>query len=92
VGNGGAEASAAAPEAAATKAAASGEPAATEATAPEAATATEAAPVVEVVLELSGGSTTETTSCWPGFTPLTICVRESPRSPTTTCCWTVLPF
>jgi hypothetical protein len=33
-----------------------------------------------------------TTSESPALTPLMICVRESPRSPTTTCWVTSLPF
>ena len=32
------------------------------------------------------------TSWSPALTPLMICVRESPRSPTTTCWVTSLPF
>jgi hypothetical protein len=43
------------------------------------------------LLELADGSEVVTTSWSPAFRPLTICVRLSPLSPTTTCCDTVLP-
>ena len=50
-------------------------------------------PEPEVLVELErDGSAIVITSWSPALTPLMICVRESPRSPTTTCWVTSLPF
>ena len=49
-------------------------------------------PELPVEVEPSDGSAIVITSWSPALTPLMICVRESPRSPTTTCWETSLPF
>ena len=46
--------------------------------------------VVPVVAGVSGGRTVLITTCSPALRPLMICVRLSPRRPTTTCCCRLL--